>query len=91
MCEFIGDAAALERSLAAANVTLQRWVTEADSKTLLATMAKSGKGAVVDLHRRILTSCLLINRRKDSDETKGNGRRRHDVNDVGHMLYRSEF
>lgn len=30
-------------------------------------------------------------RRKDNDDTKGDNRREHDINDVAHELYRSEF
>lgn len=30
-------------------------------------------------------------RRIDNDETKGNGKRKHDINDVAGILYRSGF
>jgi hypothetical protein len=32
-----------------------------------------------------------IDRRKDNDDTKGDNKREHDVNDVAHVLYRSGF
>jgi hypothetical protein len=32
-----------------------------------------------------------MDRRKDNDDTKGDNKREHDVNDVAHVLYRSGF